>query len=717
MEEGYVVAILYCLLYAFFGLYGMYKLLASCRTNKANSTVAAAKDTREALTNYLDTVVPVSFKQDASFFSKIASKHRYLRPFFHPLPTITANGIKGKIELTGTMYFLYIATILAAFMFIITLIYDSQRPRDDNSCEDKLTKSSCLSKKLPFDLDQSYCQWSNEQGRCYYSQPMMRYEEAFIAAVITAIVMAVFLPFVDYCFLILASPVDLPANLDGQATKGRRVDSMESGDALKQLIATVYPKGTNTSGVDQAMLTDISLLEKGLPNNNVSQFQFKSFYSADSDKRKTMRLDYSKIYSSGQLNNDLDVLNVFLSLDDQSSKRLELMHAFLFEMLQKHEGDPATTAIAITIFESQFKQDHPIYIQDNEQIKLTSLSYQRIVILLLMLLHSVFIVFAIWRGQEEKSKAWHHSFITGLVLQLAFEFLVFEFCEALYFMHYLPSLCANEIATFQAKLNRAIEGYLSRDSTAVAIIEEDNAKFQSSLVYQMLANFGPVAGEEGLALHFFRNLAVAYHGQSAASADDHQAAGCQANCFSALLAKVPLVWHSIMLRWLIALVLGGFFIMGYYLPYSEDYIVSYALIIGFFVIVAVLYWLYTWRQNGGRLDYATSASKAYKVCHNGCVHSASSFASNFMTCISIAQTNLAVPAKEEKAAPTLAQQARAQGGKKQKGKHRPARKAGKYYDVEGKERRRKQLKAAKYVPEKIVLQTNTGYQYIHQADR
>ncbi len=77
-------------------------------------------------------------------------------------------------------------TVQTMLMFLLTVFYDLQSPRD-NSCGLLKIRSACLARKTAFDQTQNYCKWSSVTRLCTFNQPKFSVLViVYIAALVSA---------------------------------------------------------------------------------------------------------------------------------------------------------------------------------------------------------------------------------------------------------------------------------------------------------------------------------------------------------------------------------------------------------------------------------------------------------------------------------------------------------------------------------------------------
>jgi len=185
---------------------------------------------RQYLVDYVVETFPSVFSNKpfmSRMYGEIKRHHRYLTLFTAPPGE---SGDKQRI-LTG----IQLLTVQTMLMFLLALLYDVQGPVDDGTCAYHMDEVSCLSKKSPFDLSQSYCNWSPASAQssmptCSYQEPQFTLQVIIYISVMVALMVAVIQFPVDRLFELLTAPVADDVKLSAQDSAlqrvGRRVSNV-----------------------------------------------------------------------------------------------------------------------------------------------------------------------------------------------------------------------------------------------------------------------------------------------------------------------------------------------------------------------------------------------------------------------------------------------------------------------------------------------------------
>ena len=183
------------------------------------------------LDEYISTAVPSVFSNKPFFtrlFNELGNNHRYWNIFFS----------KGRISYLRKVCLSFKLLFIQAFiMFLLSILYNYECPKDDGSCSKFTVQSKCLHKKAPFDEGRSYCNWDSEYNTCYYKEPSFNVSVIITVFVITSLLIALVMVPIDKLFEVLESPMQI-------SVKTGDIDDDRSDMEATKINSVVIPQHT-----------------------------------------------------------------------------------------------------------------------------------------------------------------------------------------------------------------------------------------------------------------------------------------------------------------------------------------------------------------------------------------------------------------------------------------------------------------------------------------
>ena len=183
------------------------------------------------LTDYVMETFPSVFSNKPFFsrlYGEVKRHHRYLTLLTAPE---TESGDKQRI-LTG----IELLTVQTMLMFLLAVLYDTQGPSDDGTCQYYTDATECLNRKSIFDPSQTYCQWTetrNNEYICEYQDPRMTLKIVLYIAVIVSVLVSIISYPIDRIFELLSAPVADEQKLESQDTTLKRLGRRASNVARR----------------------------------------------------------------------------------------------------------------------------------------------------------------------------------------------------------------------------------------------------------------------------------------------------------------------------------------------------------------------------------------------------------------------------------------------------------------------------------------------------
>jgi uncharacterized membrane protein (DUF485 family) len=179
------------------------------------SATLSTEQLKTKLANYVFSVMPIVFTKQSLWktIKHELSRHHVYWKLWSRSPT----------DRLPVLMVCQILTSHTLTMFLLAILYDLQGPDDNGTCLTHSTEVTCLERKSLFDSTQTYCKWSaqteygiatNPNHICTYNHIDYSFQVMSYCAVVGSVFTALLMRPVDYCFLILSSPLKNSAAID-----------------------------------------------------------------------------------------------------------------------------------------------------------------------------------------------------------------------------------------------------------------------------------------------------------------------------------------------------------------------------------------------------------------------------------------------------------------------------------------------------------------------
>ena len=202
---------------------------------------------------YIDDLFPQVFLLSrksawARAVDELVHYHKLLHVFYAPTPRTKV--VRNKIALAVC----YCATFAIMLVFMLTVLFTADVPVNDKHCLHRLDEATCTDGASPFETEKTVCVWTSEldgQGKavfaCTHRAVSFRMETIIYMGVITALCGGVYEAFLEYCFQVIASPVDSEREMEQIAARAalRVVKSARKSVRWMRKYAIVVMDGRN----------------------------------------------------------------------------------------------------------------------------------------------------------------------------------------------------------------------------------------------------------------------------------------------------------------------------------------------------------------------------------------------------------------------------------------------------------------------------------------